>query len=48
MVRRGRVKRGLTVGLSWASGEAKLAPPGGTDAAEAEERLVSTAGRVYV
>lgn len=47
MVRRGRVDRGRTVGLSWAAREGKFTPSGGDDAAEAVERLESTAGGVY-
>lgn len=48
MVRRGRVDRGRTVGLSWAAREGKLMPPGGDDAVEAVERPESTAEGVYV
>lgn len=47
MVRRGRVDRGRTVGLSWAVVEGTLTPSGGGDAAEAVERLGSTAGGVH-
>lgn len=38
MVRRGRVDRGRTVGLSWAAREGKFTATGGNDAAEAVER----------
>lgn len=48
MVRRGRVDRGRTEGLSWGASEGKFTPPGGDDAAEAVERLESTAAGVYV
>lgn len=45
MVRRGRVDRGRTVGLSRAAREGKFTAPG---AAEAVERPESAAGGVYV
>lgn len=48
MVRRGRVDRGRTVGLSWAAKEGRFTAPGGNDAAEAVERPESAAGGVYV
>lgn len=48
MVKRGRVDRGWTVGLSWAAREGKFNPPGDDDAAEADERSVSTAEGVCV
>lgn len=46
MVKRGRVDRGRTVGLS-AAREGKFILPGGDGAAEAVERPNSTAGGVY-
>lgn len=48
MVRRGRVDRGRTVGLSWAAREGKFTATGGNDAVEAVERRESAAGGVYV
>lgn len=47
MVKRGRVDRGRTVGLSWAAREGKFKLPGADGAAEAVERPNSTAGGVY-
>lgn len=48
VVRRGRVDRGRTVGLSWAAGEGGLAAPGSNDAAEAAERPELAARGVYI
>lgn len=48
MVRRGRVDRGRTVGLSWATREGKFIALAGKAAAEAVERPESAAGGVYV
>lgn len=48
MVRRGRVGRGRTVGLSWVDREGTFTAIGGNDAAEAVERRELAAGGVCV